>query len=199
MFILLIDFFLSDEPLKANYSSQDPDSSGGRYENVFMKSKPTTNVQYKQRYIPDKERKQLTKECHKPMIENDIQTECTFKPITPETMSYNNQGHRNKYTNKITIKNSVQCFDENSSSSTLGNYMFKPRLKHIEALTNKVDIQDIAANGVLNIYKHCSGNVALPVTMNVDPDDFATELLCASTPRQPVKHLVRQTKNLDLF
>ena len=131
------------------------------------------------------------------MTENDTQSDCTFKPIKPEVDI--NLGQGNKYTNKITIKNSVQCFDENTSGPTLGNYMFKPRLKHIEALTNKVERQDITANRVLNSYKHCSGNMALPVALNFDPEDFATELLCASTPRQQVKHLVRQTDNLESF
>ncbi|XP_060582259.1 uncharacterized protein LOC132738688 [Ruditapes philippinarum] len=107
---------------------------------------------------------------------------------------YNKRGRTNLAINPGAEIYTIDPSNE-SKVSGLGKYTFKPRLKYLKSKPyDEIDEKDREKLYVINSYKHCSGKSIVPETLTFDKDPqkfsdtFATDLLCSSTPRQPVRH-----------
>lgn len=136
-------------------------------------------------YSPVDGNDEITKDDNNRVIEV-IETETDF------------EGNSNKP--NLAIQSGVEIYDVNSHDSSkvygLGKYTFKPRLKYLNSKPyDELDEKDRDKLYVINSYRHCSGKSIIPSTLTFDKDPqqfshkFATELLCSSTPRPPLRGL----------
>ncbi|KAL4234782.1 hypothetical protein ACF0H5_006424 [Mactra antiquata] len=103
----------------------------------------------------------------------------------------------------LAIQSGVEIYNVNPLDSPrvhdgLGKYTFKPRLKYLNSVPyNEIGEKDRDKLYVINSYRHCLGKSIVPsiLTFDKDPvqfsDQFATDLLCSSTPRQHLRRLVK--------
>lgn len=110
--------------------------------------------------------------------------------------------HNTSFKQNLALKSGVEIYDMDNQSPNkirgLGRYTFKPRIKYLKSVPfTELEVKDREKLYVINSYKHCAGKSILPATLNFDKDPdtftkkFANDLLCSSTPRQPVRHLAR--------